>query len=338
MFEFGWSRYNCRSTRSCRNVKLLNILALLVHLASSVALFFITAFNWELNLLPVGLSVRTGRPGDANATIIDEPGLQLPVFLLSGIFAFMSFLAHVVYAFKPIKWFDKDQYQYNWMRWVEYFFSSSLMIMILLNMAGAVDLYVMILGFSINATMVLFGDASDRFRVIGETSNAMWMFGYGSFAGVMPWVVLATAFGITSIRFEEALPWFVYTIPIFLFLNFSIFAVVQYYLIASWDDIPKEALKEFTQILKLTNKFTKAELVRVVKHFLISKKLYKLDKDLNKRTEPFKNKLNAIDKYSSWFQENRVHLSEQAEALYMILSMTAKLLLSWQLVGGLLSM
>ena len=126
----------------------------------------------------------------------------------------------------------------NPIRFYEYAFSSSLMIVLIGMLTGIWDLGALILLFGINATMNLFGIMMEYHNQYTERTN--WTsFIYGSIAGLIPWIVIAVYF-LGSVNSSDAKPPdFVYAIIPTLFVFFNIFAVnmvLQYKKVGRWSD------------------------------------------------------------------------------------------------------
>ncbi len=126
----------------------------------------------------------------------------------------------------------------NPIRFYEYALSSSLMIVLIGQLAGLWDLGALILIFGINAMMNLFGILMEELNQ--HTKKTEWLpFTYGSIAGIFPWIVIAIYF-IGSINSGEAKPpAFVYAIIPTLFVFFNTFAinmVLQYKKVGRWAD------------------------------------------------------------------------------------------------------
>lgn len=126
----------------------------------------------------------------------------------------------------------------NPIRFYEYAFSSSLMIVLIGMLTGIWDLGALILMFGINATMNLFGIMMEYHNQYTERTD--WTsFIYGSIAGLIPWVVIVIYF-LGSINSSDAKPPdFVYAIIPTLFVFFNIFAinmVLQYKKVGRWAD------------------------------------------------------------------------------------------------------
>jgi hypothetical protein len=126
----------------------------------------------------------------------------------------------------------------NPVRFYEYALSSSLMIVLIGMLIGLWDLGALILIFTLNATMNLFGIMMELHNQHTQTVN--WTaFIYGCIAGVVPWIVIMLYF-IGAVNSGDAKPPdFVYAIVPTLFVFFNIFAinmVLQYKEVGRWKD------------------------------------------------------------------------------------------------------
>ena len=105
-------------------------------------------------------------------------------------------------------------------RFYEYALSSSWMIVLIGLLVGIWDLGAVILLFTVNATMNLFGIMMEYHNQYTEKTN--WTsFVFGSIAGIVPWIVIMVYFlsAVSSAGAEP--PGFVYAIipTIFVFFN-----------------------------------------------------------------------------------------------------------------------
>jgi hypothetical protein len=119
----------------------------------------------------------------------------------------------------------------NPVRFYEYALSSSVMIVLIGMLVGA-----MILIFGINAMMNLFGIMMELHNQ-GKPKTDWTAFIYGSIAGIVPWIVIVTYF-LGALGGGEP-PAFVYAIIPTLFVFFNIFAlnmVLQYKKVGRWKD------------------------------------------------------------------------------------------------------
>lgn len=126
----------------------------------------------------------------------------------------------------------------NPVRFYEYALSSSLMIALIGMLIGLWDLGALILIFTLNATMNLFGIMMELHNQTTQKTN--WTaFIYGCIAGIVPWIVILLHF-LGAVNSGDAKPpAFVYAIVPTLFVFFNIFAinmVLQYKKIGPWKD------------------------------------------------------------------------------------------------------
>jgi hypothetical protein len=156
-----------------------------------------------------------------------------------GVFAFLaiSAAALLIIASPPVfSWYKRNLLQSrNYGRWIEYFFSSSIMIVLISQICGISDIAALLAIFGINASMILFGVLQEKYEKPGKPS---WLpFWFGSFAGIIPWiaiVIYVIAPGLTV-----SPPGFVYGIIVSLFIFFNCFAVnmiLQYKQVGPWRD------------------------------------------------------------------------------------------------------
>lgn len=126
----------------------------------------------------------------------------------------------------------------NMFRWIEYSVTSSLMIVVIAMLCGVYDLSSLILLFSLNACMILFGWVMELLNQYTQKTN--WLpYIFGCFAGIVPWVVLGLYFFTAISSNADAVPSFVYWIFWSLLVMFNIFAinmVLQYKKIGKWQD------------------------------------------------------------------------------------------------------
>jgi hypothetical protein len=126
----------------------------------------------------------------------------------------------------------------NPVRFYEYALSSSLMIVLIGMLVGLWDLGAIILIFTLNATMNLFGVLMELHNQ--TTQKTDWTaFIYGCVAGVVPWIVIMLYFVGAVSSGDAKPPAFVYTIVPTLFVFFNIFAinmVLQYRKVGRWQD------------------------------------------------------------------------------------------------------
>lgn len=165
---------------------------------------------------------------------------DLPIGPAVAVFFLMSAIAHALLAVPARAWYDRSLARgQNPARWVEYAFSSSVMIVVIATLVGIREIGTLIAIFGVNAAMNLFGwsmEAANEGR-----SRPQWLhFIFGCVAGITPWVVIFVALATAATTQDAtAIPGFVIAIFISLFITFNVFAVnmvLQYRKVGRWRD------------------------------------------------------------------------------------------------------
>jgi hypothetical protein len=155
-----------------------------------------------------------------------------------AVFLFLSAAAHFLLASPWLyDWYVRNLKRgINYLRWWEYFFSSSVMIVIIGMLSGITDFPSLILMFALNGVMNLFGLMMELHNQTTKETN--WTsFLYGCIAGIVPWIVIFMYFFSAISSAGETVPTFVKFIVLILFVNFNIFAVnmiLQYKKVGPW--------------------------------------------------------------------------------------------------------
>jgi hypothetical protein len=184
--------------------------------------------------LPVTATFMNGPPGTA-------PELH-HLFNISigwGVFVFLAISAAslLIIASPPVfPWYKRNLLQNrNYGRWIEYFFSSSIMIVLISQITGISDIAALLAIFGINACMILFGALQEKYEKPGKPS---WLpFLFGCFGGIIPWVAIVIY--VLAPGLNASPPGFVYGIIASLFVFFNCFAVnmvLQYKKVGPWRD------------------------------------------------------------------------------------------------------
>lgn len=153
-------------------------------------------------------------------------------------FLFLSALAHLMISLPRINdWYNKNLAKgINMARWIEYAFSSSVMIVIIALLVGISDIATLITFFFLNASMILFGWMMELHNQ--STKKTDWTaFIFGCIAGIGPWIGIAIY--LASPGSADKAPTFVYWIFFSIFIFFNIFAinqVLQYKKVGKWAD------------------------------------------------------------------------------------------------------
>ena len=185
--------------------------------------------------LPVHINYLQGPPV-ADTTFEQVKLFSFPMGYGVAAFSIMSALAHF-YVSGPgsKKYFAGLQNKQNYYRWIEYAFSSTLMI-VLISLLNAVWDIVALIGIAgVNISMILFGWLQEKYEEPGKGS--LLPFWFGCIAGAFPWVAMFWL--LISPGSSANAPGFVYGIVFSLFALFNCFALVQwlqYKEVGRWKD------------------------------------------------------------------------------------------------------
>jgi hypothetical protein len=216
--------------RKLNNLRVWNI-AVGVVLAAQAVLIAVLTNKFSL---PVTATFMSGPPGTA-------PQLHNLFNIATGwgVFAFLAISAlSLLIIASPLvfPWYKRNLLQNrNYGRWIEYFFSSSIMIVLISQIVGIADIAALLAIFGINACMILFGALQEKYEKPGKPG---WIpFWFGSFAGVIPWIAIVVYTVAPGLNVSP--PGFVYGIIASLFVFFNCFAinmVLQYKKVGPWKD------------------------------------------------------------------------------------------------------
>ena len=214
-------------------LKALNIWAMFLHLVSG-GLMLILSTNLKVPVTSTFLHF-----DKATQSLVPrlDTLFSLKLGPLVASFLFMSAIAHFLIAFPLNSWYNKNLKNHiNIARWVEYAFSSSVMIVVISLLVGISDISALIPIFFLNAMMILFGWMMELHNQTTEKTN--WTsFVFGCIAGIGPWIAIAIY--LISPGVSDNPPTFVYWIFFSLFIFFNIFAVnqvLQYKKVGKWED------------------------------------------------------------------------------------------------------
>jgi hypothetical protein len=183
-----------------------------------------------------------GRFAGIEQTQVQLFSIPLAWFIAS--FLAMSAIAHTVAGW-PLRaryesWLARGM---NPLRWVEYAFSSTVMIVAIAYLSYIRDVPALIAIAGCNVAMILFGWSMEAANE-GRRDHPDWKhFVFGSIAGLAPWLGIFSillAYGLQpDLPAGAGIPAFVYAIVITLFATFNVFAVtmvLQYRRIGPWRD------------------------------------------------------------------------------------------------------
>ncbi len=169
--------------------------------------------------------------------------VSFPFAYLIASFFLMSAMAHATAG-----WVLRGRYEawlargMNPLRWVEYAFSSTVMIVAIAYLSFITDFPALVAIAGTNIAMILFGWSMEAANEGRERVD--WKhFIFGCIAGIVPWIAIFSILWAYSAQAglpaEAQIPGFVYVIIASLFVAFNIFAitmVLQYRKIGAWRD------------------------------------------------------------------------------------------------------
>lgn len=201
----------------------LNVGAGVLHLVSFIAILLLS----NDAALPVVATYLTGAPGTGNFT---DPVSLFNLNISYMVAAFMALSAFFHFFVSSPQIFEKYaeglRHHINMYRWVEYALSSSIMIVVIMQLNGVADYIALLAIFGVNVSMILFGWLQERYATPGD--GDMLSFWFGCIAGAIPWIAIAINILSPKGPTDSTVPGFVYGIVISLFVLFNCFAIVQW--------------------------------------------------------------------------------------------------------------
>jgi hypothetical protein len=161
--------------------------------------------------------------------------LRMGPFVAS--FLLMSAIAHFTVSTFGFKWYARNLAKgINYARWYEYSVSSSVMIVAIALFSGMTDIVSLMLLFTVNGIMNLFGLMMELHNQTTERTD--WTaFIYGCIAGAVAWIAVFTYLFTSLGKADVQFPSFVYAILITFLVFFNSFAInmfLQYKKIGPW--------------------------------------------------------------------------------------------------------
>lgn len=200
-----------------------NLIAGLLHLASFAGILLLA----NDASLPVQATYLNGPPGS------DAFGDPVTLFSINIAYAVAAFLLiSAVFHFLVISPAFFPRYtaglreNRNTFRWVEYSLSSSIMIVLILQLNGIANFTALAALFVVNAAMILFGWLQERYTTPGDGDLLPFIF--GSMVGSVPWILIAISLAGPGNTSDVTVPGFVWGIIVSLFVFFNAFGLVQW--------------------------------------------------------------------------------------------------------------
>ena len=222
-------------TPTFRRLRIFNAVMAVLHLVQAAVIFAISN-NFSLPITTSFLNYieATGMLEPVRDTLV-----TLRIGPLVAVFLLLSAIAHFLLASPRLySWYVHNLKRgINYLRWYEYTFSASLMIVVIAMLSGIYDIAALILIFTLNATMLFFGLMMEVHNQTTEKTN--WTaYIFGCIAGIVPWIVIAIYFIGSISNATETVPTFVYYILgslfLFFFCGFGLNMFLQYKKVGPW--------------------------------------------------------------------------------------------------------
>ena len=176
--------------------------------------------------LPVTATYMTGAPGTTTTgpIVLFSVRVAYTIALFLGLSSFFHFLI-ATNKFFP-RYINGLKNKRNIFRWVEYSFSSTVMIFVIAQLNGISNYAALLAIGGVNISMILFGWLQEKYNTPGD---GQWLpFIFGCIAGIIPWIIFTVQLVSPRGPASASAPGFVYGIVISLFLLFNCFAIVQF--------------------------------------------------------------------------------------------------------------
>ena len=183
------------------------------------------------------ITVTSTFPQGPPGTRLESPEalFDLPIGAAIAVFLLLAAADHLLTATVM-----RDRYEtglcngINRFRWVEYSFSATLMIILIVAYSGVTDITGLVAIAGANVAMILFGWLQERMNPPGRTTTTMMPFWFGTLAGVAPWIAV-----VVNVVGADTVPGFVYGIVVaelVFFFTFGLNQWLQYRGVGRWRD------------------------------------------------------------------------------------------------------
>ena len=225
-----------RSTRLFR----WNLVLAALHFLQFLVMLAISFMRDPLVSAPVTSSYLAWDPTTRTLVDAQRQLFSLPIGPTVAAFFLLSAVAHFAVALPARRWYEARLARgQNPARWIEYAFSSSLMIVVIASLSGIREIGTLVAVFGANAGMILFGWSMEAANEGRE--RPQWLhYVFGCLMGAVPWIVIgASLLTAATAPGGSAIPAFVIAIYVSLFVTFNVFAfnmVFQYAKLGRWRD------------------------------------------------------------------------------------------------------
>jgi len=216
-----------------------NLIMAGLHTVQALAVFVLSDPSrgvWSItaNHLTLAPDSTADKPVLASAT---QTIFDINLAYLVVAFFLLSAAAHLFVATIYRKRYETNlKHGINKVRWIEYAFSASTMMIGIAVLSGIYDLGSLVMIFGLTAVMNLMGLAMEVYNQ-GREKVSWLAYNIGSLAGILPWVVIGIYFWAGENYGSGEIPTFVYYIYASIFLFFNCFAVnmiLQYKRVGKW--------------------------------------------------------------------------------------------------------
>lgn len=174
-----------------------------------------------------------GPPGTRLAS--PEPLFDVRISIAIAVFLGLAALDHLITATFGRRVYERDLARgINRFRWVEYSFSSTLMVLLIAAYSGITDITGVIAIAGANVAMILFGWLQEKYNPPGRQTTSMMPFWCGTLVGLAPWLAITV-----NIIGAPEVPGFVFGIffaQLLFFFSFGLNQWLQYRGVGKWRD------------------------------------------------------------------------------------------------------
>jgi len=237
--------------KHARSLYWYNVACFLLHLTSAVVLIVLTGTSdtWpvyatkrNIEWVPVNASEAGESCTDVKCMIkVEETSTgELSLEWMVVAFHSCSVLAHLWNLTHQSTYYAWLARKMNPGRWVEYFFSASLMQVVIQILTGFTDVWNLSMAAVLIAVTQLFGHATEQFLYYSKNALApveRWQFfWFGCVSFCVPWVAILYTFFESAENSDPGPPKWVYGIIFSLLFTFGSFAVVMAWYVRHWSD------------------------------------------------------------------------------------------------------
>jgi len=225
---------------SSSSLRRWNLILAALHFAQAAIMLVISFARDPVVSTPVVSSYLRFDPATSSLLPAQRELFALPIGPAVAAFFLLSAIAHLAVGWPARAWYEARLARgQNPARWIEYAFSSSLMIVVIATLSGIREIGTLIAIFGANAGMILFGWSMEAANE-GRTRPQWLHYVFGCLMGAVPWLVIGVALLTAATEpGAAAIPGFVIAIYVSLFVSFNVFAinmVLQYAKVGRWRD------------------------------------------------------------------------------------------------------